>query len=430
VVSQQVGVILHQWQLQQLVDQHQKMNQALQWGLTTMQQSHQLDGLERSATQHIAQVMQVPLTTLITWLPGRKSARITAPVISNNKFSLSQDLVIPIYTDMLIQLALQHDGLLSLTLNEISVETRQWLSGPDIGQVLVMALRTAPEHEPIGVVLLADKSDRTWSDRQLSALGTLVSQLAWSRRYLTLTETLTSELETLERMNWYKNRRLDETYRTLGMSLKRLNELSHQKDALSSMRFQQILRQLGSTLGAIAPVLKQEQWQLQSDYETIPLATLLKRALERVEGLIKQRRIWSQVHNNEGTLSIGGDVAKLEFVLYELLLTACHRSPSGGRLDIWCRPLDSQWLEISVTDNGIVEPRMVEELHIGRPEDLLAPSTLDQPPGLHLSICQSLMQQLGGEFNLYKLEDGRILSRLIVQIAGTAPMTPVTQLQV
>ncbi|MBD2464349.1 GAF domain-containing protein [Oscillatoria sp. FACHB-1407] len=429
IVSQQIGLILHQWQLQRQTEQQQKVNQTIQWGLTTMQQTHELESLERAAMQHIAQVLQVPLATLVTWQPGRKAAKITAPVVSSNKFSITTDFVIPVYTDMLVQWALQADSLLPVSVDELTPETRQWLSGSDIGQILVMALRTAPEHESTGIVIVADRLDRYWPERQLNALGTLVSQLAWSRRYLVLTETLTQQRENLERLNWYKQRRIEDIYRTLGLGVRRLNELSHQKDALASMRYHQIIRQLGNTLSAIAPVLRQENWQLHLEYETIPLVSLLKRALERVETLIKQRQLWSQVHNDTN-LSIGGDIPKIEFVLYELLISACLRSPPGGRLDVWCRPIDTRWLEISLTDNGVIEPRLIEELHTGRSNDLLAPSTLDTPPGLHLSICQSLMQQLGGEFNLYRLEDGRILSRLIVPIAANTPSTAATRTRI
>lgn len=421
VVSQQIGLILHQWQLQRQAEQQQKLYQTIQWGLTTIQQTHQLDKLERAAMQHIAQVLQVPLAALVTWLPGRKSARVGATVSANKQFVLNPEIVVPVHSDALIHWALQTDGLLPLSIDDIPAATRQWLSGPGIGQVLVMALRTAPDHEPTGILVVADNLGRQWSERQLNALGTLVSQLAWSRRYLLLTETLTAQREELERLNWYKQRRLEEIYRTVGSGVKRLNELSHQKDALASMRYQQILRQLGGSLTAMTQLLKNEQWQLRNEYETIPLASLLKRSLERVDHLIKQRQLWSQVHN-DNNLSIGGDIIKVELVIYELLTAACRRSPPNGRIDIWCRPLDQRWLEISITDSGVVEPRLVAELHTGRSVDLLAPSTLDQPPGLHLVVCQSLMQQLGGEFNLYKLEDSRILSRLVLPIATGVPV--------
>jgi GAF domain-containing protein len=417
VVSQQIGLLLHQLQLQRQTDQLHKTYQSLQGGLTQMQQMHELDSLERAAMQQIAQFLQVPLATLITWQPGRTMAKITAPVISKLPFGVSTTSPIPIYTDLLIQWTLQTDGLLTVNSSDVPPETRQWLNGAEISQLLLLTLRTAPDHEPTGIVLIADRADRTWTDHQLTVLGTLTNQLAWGRRYLMLTETLLAQRENLEQLNWYKQRRLEELYRVLGLGVRQLNELSHQKDALASMRFQQVLRHFGMTLTGMAPTLKHESWKFHSDYETIPLASLLKRALERVDGLIKQRQIWSQVHS-EANLSVGGDIPKIEFVLHELLAAACHRSPSGGRLDVWCRQMDSRWLELSVTDGGAIEQHLINELQTGRRTDLLAPSTLDSPPGLHLSICQLLMQKLGGELSLYKLEDGRVLSRLIIPIAA------------
>jgi GAF domain-containing protein len=417
VVSQQIGLLLHQFQLQRQTDRLQKTYQAVQWGLTTMQQMHQLAHLEQATTQQIAQLLQAPLVVLIIWKPGRTVAQLTAPVVSKRSFEVAMNVPVPVYTDVLVQSALQTDELLTINIKNISPETRQWLSGTDIGQILVMALRTAPDHEPTGLILVADHAKRHWAQQDLSAFGTLTSQLAWGRRYLLLTETLSGQQETLEQLNWYKHRRLEETYRILGAGVRRLNELSHQKDGISSMRYQQILRHLGGTLTAITPVLKHEQWQFQGDYESISLASLLRRLLERLDGLIKQRQLWSQVHN-DANVNIGGDIPKIEFVLLEILTAACQRSPTSGRLDIWCRQVDTQWLELSITDNGSVEPRLLEELELGESRDRLVPSTLEHPPGLHLSICKSMMVRLGGEFSLYKLEDNRIFSRLLVPIAA------------
>ncbi|XPM55391.2 MAG: hypothetical protein EDM05_048075 [Leptolyngbya sp. IPPAS B-1204] len=174
---------------------------------------------------------------------------------------------------------------------------------------------------------------------------------------------------------------------------------------------------------AATPLLKQEQWQFEDDYETIPLASLMKRSLERLDHLIKQRQLWSQVHN-EANLSIGGNIAKIECIVHEILMAACLRSPIGGRLDVWCRQLDDHWLEMSITDNGLIEPQLLEQMNIGRGGDLLVPSLLDEPPGLHLAICQALIRRMGGEFMLDQLEDGRMLSRLIIPVAigATSPI--------
>jgi len=421
VVSQQIGLLLHQLQLHNQTEQLRKTYQSVQWGLTTMQQMQQLDQLEKSAIQHIAQLVQAPLASLITWQPNQSVAQITAPLFAKPQFGLAAGTPIPL-SDPLLQAALQNDSLLPFSLADLSPETRRWLNSTEIGQVLVYALRTAPDHEPTGIILLADQAERVWLQHQMSAFGILVNQLAWCRRSLMLTERLLGQRSSLEQLNWYKHRRLEELYRILGVGVRRLNELGHQKEALSSMRYQQVLRHLGNTLTTTTPLVRQEQWQLQTDSETIPLASLLKRSLERLDALIKHRQLWIQVHN-EANLSLSGDIAKLEYIVHEILTSASLRSPMGGRLDIWCRPIDSHWLEMSITDNGVIDAQLVEQIELGRGGDLLASSLLDQPPGLHLEVCQALMRQMGGDFTLAQLDDGRTLSRLIIAVA-TGPLIP------
>ena len=421
IVSQQVGLLTHQIQLQRQTDQLQKNYQTVQWGLSTLQQTQNLERLEQVAAEQIAKVLQAPLVALLTWQPGRTSARVVAPAISQQQqFGLITDLLIPTQTDPLIQAALQADGLISLGYDEISHETRYWLSGSEIGRVLAITLRTAPDHEPTGIILVGDRQNRTWTDNQLNVLGILASQLAWCRRNLALTTSLVVQKETLEQLNWYKQRRLEEVYRILGMGVRRLNELSSQQDLTSNLCYPQILRYLGNTLSAMTPLLKHEQWQFYKHDETIPLASLLKQAIERVDVVFKQRQLWLQVHN-EANLNLSGDIAKIEFVLHEILILACARSPVGGRLDIWCRQKDANFLDLSVTDQGRLEPQFVEALQVGRSTDLLLPSLLDQSPGLHLAICQALMRRIGGEFNLSTMEDDRSLSTLVIPLTSRIP---------
>jgi GAF domain-containing protein len=416
VVTQQIGLILRQWQLQKQNDHQQKMYQTIQWGLTTIQQTHQLELLERSALQYIAQILQAPMAALVSWSPGRRTGRIVQSGDPDGRFTFNPILKVSTFTDALVHRALEQTGLLPLSIDEVPVESRQWLNAPGIGQLLIMALRTAPEHEPTGVLIIADHLDRHWSDRHFTALDTLVSQFAWSRRYLMLSEMLKLQREKLERLNWYKQRRMEEMYRSVKLSVRRLSEVSSpNKDALAATRQQQILRHLSEAIDPIHRVIRDEPWQLQIKTDTVPLVSLLRRALDRVDNLIKQRQLWSQVHNETNPM-ITGDIAKIELVLYELLLIACQRSHPGGRIDLWCRQLDQSWVELSITDDGTIEPRLIEDLEAGRSVDLLAPSMLDKPPGLHLAICQALIKQMGAEFNLYKLEDGRIMSRLVLSL--------------
>jgi GAF domain-containing protein len=412
VVARQIGLILRQWQLQRQNEQQQKIYQTIQWGLTTIQQSNQLDLLERSALQYIAQVLQAPMALIVSWFPGKRVGRLVQSVESDRRFSCNPVLKVAIDTDLLIQRALAHDGLLTISIDDISVETRQWLNAPGMGQLLVITLRTAPEHEPTGIVIIADALERVWVDRHLTAFNTLVNQFAWSRRYLLMSESYKVQRERLERLSWYKTRRMEDMYRTVKAGIRRLSESGHPIDP----RHQQVLRQIDDAIEPIRSVVRDEQWQLTARTETVPLISVLRRALDRVDHLIKQRQLWSQVHNDTNPM-LRGDITKIELVIYELLLLACQRSQPSGRLDIWCREIDSEWIEVSITDDGSVEPRLLEDLEAGKSVDLLSPSTIDKPPGLHLAICQSLMKQMGCQFNLYKLEDGRIMSRLVLAIA-------------
>lgn len=415
VVSQQIGFILHQWQLQRQTEQQHKINQAVQGGLKTMQQSQHLNELQQASLQHITQVLQAPLAVLISWLPGQVTGKILSSPPPNDRFSVNSDVPLLIHVDPLVQWALDSQEAITLPIEAIPGESRHWLYGKGIGQILVVALRTAAASEPTAVVIVADEVERHWSERHLTALDALVRQLAWSRYYLLLTQRLTTRQLEMERLSWYKHRRLEETQRSVLAGLKRLDELGNPKEPLFATRQQQLLRQVKDAIAPLEPVIQEEEWKVRPFPSTIALITLLKRSLERVDPLFKQRQLWSQVHD-ETNLTLGGDIAKIELVIYELLLAASERSPIGGRIDLWCRQIDNRWFELLITDAGHIEPRLLDELESGR-QDWLAPSLLDQPPGLHLLICQSIMKLIGGELNVYKLEDGRTTSRLVVPLA-------------
>lgn len=424
VVSQQIGLILHQWQLQRQTNQQAQLYETMQWGLHNLQCTFQLDQLEQITLEHLAKLLRLPAVGLITWKADDQEAKVTATLVRDRDFEFKVDHPIDLKTDAVINWALQTDGLLSIELKDLPDITRQWLIAPNGSKVMAIVLRTAPEHYPNGLLVAIARGDRRWTDYQFNLLTLMANQLAWSRRHLNLVEMLLTQRESLETLNWYKQKRFSELHRILDNMVRRLNELSFRKDALSSQRYQQVVRQLSNLLTNLTPLLKHEEWRLHAEYETTPIVSLLNRLMERANALIQRQQLWTKVHN-EANLSIGGDIQKIEFVLYELLLNACQRTPAGGRIDIWCRPLDRTWVEISITDSGSLDTQLIEELHEGRPEDILAPSTLDDPPGLHFAICQTLMQQMGGEFNLFKLDDDRLLSRVIVPIATNTPVARV-----
>jgi GAF domain-containing protein len=417
-VAQQVGLIVHQGELQRQTDERHKLQEAVQIGLAKLQQAETLENLHSLAAQMMVQVMVAPLAVVVTWLPGQAGGQIAASSSSHEDFRITaQNETVIIEDDSLVQWCLQDNDILSVSVYDLPEPTLRWLNAPGIGQVLAIALNTKPDEYPTGMLLVADKQDRRWLDRHLQAFKMLASQLAWTRRHLITIESLRQHRQSLMQLNWYKQRRIEDIYRSMSTGVQRSLEIEAQgaDKGLGSMRLQSVLKQLQSSLSPLPHMIEEDRWQLSANQESAALAGLLKRSLERVDALVKQRQIWTQVHN-QTNVTIGGHIAKIEMVLYELLLFACERSETGGRVDLWCRQIDDQLIEISITDYADVDEDLLAALQEGRISDLIAPSILDEPPGLHLAICQNLMLETGGELSLFRLEDDRTLSRLILPI--------------
>jgi GAF domain-containing protein len=435
VIAQQLSVVIRQWQLYKSTEQQHKILDSFWQCFRILEQAENptIEGknhLERTALEQIASVLGCPLAILISWQPGQRHGEIISGVIANTQFAIASDTSIPLYAESLVQWALATDGMLSLKVDDIPADTRKWLFGNSIGQILVMALRTSADYETTGIVIMADHTERQWSEQSLYAIETLICQLAWSRRQQQISQILRSRTEELQQINWYKHRRLEDIQKTTTQLLAQMHGLGIPTSELQQMRYQQLLRQLDSVTASMTGLVKLEQWQLSISQDCIPIASLLKRSLERVDICLKQQKLWVGVHGlgqetgeessnysigPKSTLTVRGDIGKIELVLYELLAAACERSIGSGRIDIWCRRLD-QSLEMSITDNGTIEPQLLIELHKDTPKDVLATSTLNHPPGLHLLICQNLMQQQGGELQFYELPDGRVVSRLLLPL--------------
>ncbi|MEL6470381.1 MAG: ATP-binding protein [Cyanobacteria bacterium J06623_4] len=410
MLSSQIGLILHQWALQRQTDQQAHLHETFQWGMRSLQRLTKIDALDQSAVRHLSQLLHVPLVGIIAWENADAFATATTVFVQSNKYSIQENHAISVETDALLNWAIATEGLLTLNLEDLPAN-QQWISGPPGSQLLAMTLRTAPEHAPNALVVIADNASRQWSDEQTTLFAIIVHQLAWCRRHLKLTETLLGQQQSLTKLNWYKQHQLEDVTRGLGECLAQLNLQA----SASNPKQQMLLKDIGDLAARLEHVIHQERWQIDLQHQSTPVISLLKRATAKANPLIQERQLWSKVHC-ESNLTLFGDVTKLEFVLYELMAEACGRSPIGDRIDIWCRPIDSTWLEISITDEGSVEPKILQELSQGRPLDLLSPFSLLQPQNCHLWVCKSLMMQMGGELTLSEMEDGRTLSRVMMPV--------------
>ncbi|MCU0546148.1 MAG: GAF domain-containing protein [Oscillatoriaceae cyanobacterium Prado104] len=431
VVSQQLGLILHQWQQFSEIEKYQLFYRSLQSGLAALQSLSPLQ-LERNFARQVAQTVSCPFVAVITWNPGQQFAAIDAVAAANPIFALNPDAEIPVETDFLIRQVLAAGCALQQSASELPLATKRWLRSPGIGEILAVALRTAPEHEAAGIVVVADAAGRRWSELSVNLLEGMTAQLAWWRRYLAVQSVLESQRSHLELLNWYKQRRFEEFYRIVGGGVKELGELSQsilqstkeQKDALKTLRYQQILRQIGNALGSIHLLLKQEHWRLQIAVEVVPVNAWVRRVLDRVAPLIKQSEILLEVTRETAVslpagqvLSVRGDSGKLDLVLYELLAAACRRSDVGSRIELRYQLLGKDLLELCAIDRGVFDRQLIAEFNSRSQPDILVPSTHNQPLLQSLLNCQRALRLMGGSLYVEISENDAIVARLVLPTA-------------
>jgi len=450
VVSQQLGLILHSWQQSSEIDKYQQFERSIKSGLAVLQHSGEeqsglqisaataqmfselpLQKLDRHFAEQVSQTIGCPLVAVITWNPGQDAGSISAAVAANPVFALNPQALIPVQTDALIQKTLAEGGVLQQSMSQVPLATKRWLRSPGIGEIMTVALRTAPEHAPTGIVVVADATGRQWSELSVNLLTSMASQLAWCRRYLAVQSAQESQRLDLEMLNWYKQRRFEDFYRTVAAGVKELGELSQsilqsakeQKDALKTLRYQQVLRQIGNGLGSIHLVLKQEQWRPLFAQDAVPVSTWLRRSLDRTAPLVKQSGILLEVNKETAvslpagqTLGVRGDSIKLDLILCELLAMACRRSGVGDKVEIRSQLLGEDWLELSVIDSGACDRQLIAVFNGGFHGDMLA-VTSNRSIVQNLLICQRAVRLMGGDFSLEILENNLIVARLVLPLA-------------
>jgi signal transduction histidine kinase len=122
-------------------------------------------------------------------------------------------------------------------------------------------------------------------------------------------------------------------------------------------------------------------------------------------------------------------------VLWEVLTAAILRSPEGGRLDLWSqasvRDSDAEpfgYAELLVVDQGSFDPHLMAALQLGPEQVIYADPLLKSPlsvsPGLELSLCQRVVQRMGGQLSFYLSSDGRCVSRLLLPMGSDEPHPP------
>ena len=421
-IAQQVGLLLRQLQSEQRRQRQEQLLRGLIATCLTLQNLTTLPDLYTTAAQQTAQSLGIPLALVVSWQPGESRARLQPPFAAAQEFYPSGATEID-RQDPLLAYVLQAGEPLQLAQEEIPAASRTWLNSAGLGSWLLVPLgETDPSlPEPLGVLILGAEAGKVWDPDERAAVMLIAQTCAWTLRRLLWMQTLQEQQEVLRELNWYKHRRLLDLQNALLDGLRRLGQVP-EIPGDEATRWQKVV-EIGKGLRELTvstePLLQVETWQIQPQLQSVSLATLVRKSLRRVEGLTQKRKLWPRAHGDM-SLAIQGDPGRLEMVLWELLVAAVLRSPEGGRLDLWSQA-GEDYAELLVVDQGSFDPHLAAALQL-EPErviyaDPLLKSPLAASPGLELSLCQRVVQRMGGQLSFYPSGDGRSVSRLLLPLS-------------
>lgn len=413
-IAQQLGSVLQQRQIQSALTQQQRLYQSLQWGLAALQREKNPTALDQVGLQAIAQVLQAGWAGLVSWSHRVPVGTLSASHSNGSSLSLAETLEVHLASDPIVQQLQVAKAPVLLSAPSLPPETQRWLKVSAQTQILCLPLQTWMQDTLQGMVVVLSLEERTWTERERQLAGALSAQLAWSRRSLTLVDHFQANQIQLQQVNWYKQYCGEDLQRALQLGLQRLRDTT-QGDS------ERHLQTLDQALQQWQQILEREEWHLQPHPQAVSLNSFLKRAMDRLDPVLKRHQLWSQIHGNDSSYTLQIDPLKTEGIFYEVLVAACERCLAGGRLDIWCRrheDVPSQpKLEITVTDNGFIDPLLMRSLQPDADlNDIAILATLERSPGLQLHLCGKLLDTLGGSLTFVPLDDGRVMSQLLLPL--------------
>ncbi|HBE20423.1 MAG TPA: GAF domain-containing protein [Cyanobacteria bacterium UBA11149] len=463
-VTQQINLLLTLNQHSDAAKQSFIVYQTIQSGLSRLliAPSNPVQ-FEKYWLEYLTNLLNCPLAAIISWTPQNPWATVTNSVAETSRFALSSDLMIPIANNAPIQEALATRHLVSTSVAELSPATRKSFTNSHISQLLIIPLYRG-ESPITDILLLCHRTEREFSPDIFPSLETLSQQFTWFRHYRYRIHQQGQEGKDLQTLNWYKHRCLEILHQSLRDSVNSLLDFDAMTNGkveransgdseqititelpklpttesktttlspqpLQQMRHQQLLHQLEATLAMLAPILKNEEWQLASNLGAIPFASILKRVLHRVESLYEKRQIALKIHK-PSKLSVFADRLKLECILFELFLIFCCQTPPKTQLHLWYSTLNPQSNSNDDTANLNPPPPQLEFLispfdsltdcqnAIASPARGIPSSSIQFPDSINLSICQDVLRSWGGDLEFYLLPMEQYLMRFLLRLAN------------
>ncbi len=434
-LAQQLGMVLRMARLEKTAQLQEKLWQGSMSALMPMMSVQTLPDILSTTLAAATNALDVPLAVIVHWDPASSASSnsLEGTVIFHSRdpqTKLTGATQVDARRDPLIVQCIQApEGLLSLPETDLISATRSWLSGTGSPMTRILATPLGYLGEgiaPLGILIVTKPDDPEWDPIQQDTLVLLAQACCWTMRRILWVDGLRSQLADLQELNWYKHRRLGDLQTSLMEQLRRLAQIP-EIPGPESVRWQkvnEIARTLKEVGSSNQPVLRSEVWKPQPELEALPVATLLRRSLRRLDPIIQKRKLWPQVHGDT-KFSVYGDPGRIEMVLYELLLVAAIRSPGDTRIDLWVDQQDG-YADLVLQDQGTIPDPLLAALQQDpmislMSLDPLAPSLLSTSPGLELNLCQRITATMGGQLDFYLSQEGYPVARLALPIAVEGP---------
>jgi hypothetical protein len=416
---------------QQTTSQHRILQEFVQ-GFNTLQRA--LDWTQRfaAAGETLQKLLRPEALCIVHWIPTQPITSVdygtsTSSMEISRKIPIdwkNDPLLVQVHRNCASTSQPQELQFFSWTESLIASQADPWIASSRFIEGFALPLRCPMHEETFGIILVFSPQSRRWANFEQEGAALVATFLAELCRAEYVQVTLTHKREKLECLNWYKHRQLEALVQNWQAQTSHLQAWLPPKEAnLSSSirsRKHQPIEVLSQSFQSIEKLLKTEVWQLSTEAEVLPLASLLRRSLLRIDPVVKERQLWTQVHQAPANVVVQAPALQLELILAELLLASCYRTKIGSRVDVWCRLPAENWIEISITDTGRLNPQLTHDIQVQSYRSPLYRSATDTLPGLHFKVCQVLILQLGGQFEIGQLEDGRVFSRLVLPIKSTS----------
>ncbi len=186
----------------------------------------------------------------------------------------------------------------------------------------------------------------------------------------------------------------------LGFSELLSDDSTNQFDTATRRRFLDQIHSSGQHLlqliNDILDLSKVEAGQMELHLESVELGGLVQDVRATIEPLARSKSIALNTESNR-EISLIADSAKVKQMLLNLVSNAIKFTPTGGRIDIRIRRLES-WVEIAVSDSGIgIEKEDLGRLFTEFQQLDAGPGRQQEGTGLGLALTRRFAELHGGQ---------------------------------